>query len=105
VVDRIEGETAVSQLSLRNTKDGIMSLLPVHGVFIAIGVEPKTDYLHGSLPLDEKGCMITNEVMETGVPGILVAGDVRHNSARQAVTAAGDGATAALSVERLVSSL
>lgn len=51
-------------------------------------MEPETGYLHGILPLDEKGCIITNEVMETGILGILAAGDVRHNSARQAITAA-----------------
>ena len=105
VVDRIEGEGTVRQLRLRNTKDGIISLLPADGVFIAVGVEPETGYLQGILPLDEKGRIITNEVMETRIPGILAAGDVRHNSARQAITAAGDGATAALSAERFVSSL
>jgi len=57
------------------------------------------------LPLDKDGYLITNEVMETEILGILAAGDVRHNSARQAITAAGDGATAALSAERFLNSL
>jgi len=55
------------------------------------------------LPLDERGYVITNELMETKVPGIFAAGDIRHNSARQAITAAGDGATAAISAERFLS--
>lgn len=102
VVAEIEGEKAVNQLKVKSTKNGIISLLPVAGVFVAIGLEPNTGYLPGVLPLDEKGYIITNEVMKTGVPGILAAGDVRHNSARQAITAAGDGATAALSAERFL---
>jgi thioredoxin reductase (NADPH) len=104
VVAEIEGDGAVRQLRLKNTKDATISTLPVAGVFIAIGLEPNTDYLRGALPLDEEGHIITNELMETRVPGILAAGDIRRNSARQAITAAGDGATAALSAEKFLSS-
>jgi thioredoxin reductase (NADPH) len=102
VVAEVEGDGAVRQLRLKNTKDATISTLPVAGVFIAIGLEPNSDYLWGALPLGEEGHIITNELMETGVPGILAAGDIRHNSARQAITAAGDGATAALSAERFL---
>jgi thioredoxin reductase (NADPH) len=55
------------------------------------------------LPLDEEGYIITNELMETKIPGIFAAGDVRHNSARQAITAAGDGATAAMAAAGFLS--
>lgn len=105
MVDRIEGERTVRQLRLRNTKDDMISLLRADGVLISVGAEPETGYLRGILPLDEKGCIITSEVMETGIPGILAAGDVRHNWARHAATGAGDGAIAALSAGRFVSSL
>jgi thioredoxin reductase (NADPH) len=103
VVAEIEGNRAVNQLRLKKTKDDTISTVQVTGVFIAIGLEPSIDYLGGALPLDKGGYIITNELMETGVPGIFAAGDIRHNSARQAITAAGDGATAALSAESFLS--
>ena len=103
VVAQIEGDGIVKQLRLKKTKDATISTLQLEGVFVAAGAEPNTGYLRGVLPLGEGGYIITNELMETEVPGILAAGDVRHNSARQAITAAGDGATAALSAERFLS--
>jgi len=103
LVAQIEGEGVVRQLRLKKTKDVTIATLPVAGVFVAIGLEPNTSYLKRVLPLDKGGYLITNEVMETEIPGVLAAGDVRHNSARQAITAAGDGATAALSAERFLS--
>jgi thioredoxin reductase (NADPH) len=69
-------------------------------VFISIGFEPATELVKGILSLDEIGHIMTNEKMETSVPGILAAGDIRHNSARQAITAAGDGATAAINAQK-----
>ena len=62
-------------------------------------------YLRDILPLDEQGCIITNELMETKLPGIFAAGDIRHNSIRQVIAAAGDGAVAAVAAERFLSSL
>jgi thioredoxin reductase (NADPH) len=103
VVTQIEGDGLTRQVGLKNTKDGKISVLEVAGIFVAIGSEPNSAQWQGLLPLDEAGCIITNEVMETKAPGIFAAGDVRHNSARQAVTAAGDGATAAMSAERFLS--
>lgn len=103
IVTQIEGDGTVNQLRLKSTKDDTISVLPVAGVFIAIGLEPNTSYLQGIVPLDKEGYIITNEVMETGISGIFAAGDVRHNSARQAITASGDGAAAAVSAERFLS--
>jgi thioredoxin reductase (NADPH) len=102
VVAEVEGKVTVEQLRLKNTKNATISTLPISGVFVAVGLDPDTGYLQGILPLDKEGYVITNELMETGVPGILAAGDVRHNSIRQAITAAGDGATAAVSAERFL---
>ena len=96
IVESIQGNDFVERAGLRNVKTGEQSTLDVAGVFVSIGLRPDTDYLKDILPLDEIGHIITNEKMETSVPGILAAGDVRHNSARQAITAAGDGATAAV---------
>ena len=102
VVEEIEGKDAVRRIRLRQVKSGEKSALGISGVFISIGLKPDTDYLRGVLPLDDNGYIITNNRMETEIPGILAAGDIRHNSARQAITAAGDGATAAIYAERFI---
>jgi len=103
VVEAVEGEDVVKRLSLRQVITGKKSTLDVAGVFIATGLKPSTDYLKGVLPLDEAGYIITNDKMETEIPGIFAAGDIRLNSARQAITAAGDGATAAIFAEKFIS--
>jgi thioredoxin reductase (NADPH) len=103
VVTQIEGDGIVKQLMLKSTKNAKISISEVAGVFVAIGLEPNSAQWRGLLPLDERGYIITNELMETKIPGIFAAGDVRHNSARQAITAAGDGATAAMSAARFLS--
>ena len=99
-VTGIEGAENVERIKLLNVKTGLTSVKEVSGVFIAVGTSPDTAYLRGIVPLDESAYIITNEKMETPVPGILAAGDIRHNSARQAITAAGDGATAAIYAQK-----
>jgi len=103
VVTQIEGDGVLRQVSLKNTGDARISVLEVTGVFVAIGSEPNSAVWRGLLSLDEGGYIITNELMETKVPGVFAAGDVRHNSARQAISAAGDGATASISAQRFLS--
>ena len=104
VVEEIQGEAAVERVSLRNTVSGEASTLDLSAVFIFIGLHPNTDYLQGYLKMDEGGHIFVNEWMETEVPGLFAAGDVRVNSARQLVTAAGDGATAAIRADHYISS-
>jgi thioredoxin reductase (NADPH) len=103
VVTQIEGDAVVGRLTLKNTRNDKISTLDLAGVFVAIGSKPNSAQWRGLLPLDEEGYIITNELMETKIPGVFAAGDVRHNSARQAITAAGDGATAAISAARFLS--
>jgi thioredoxin reductase (NADPH) len=74
-------------------------------VFIAVGLRPNTGYLKGLLALDEGGFITVNNQMETEVPGVFAAGDIRAGSIRQVVSAAGDGATAAIAAERFLSSV
>ena len=105
VVTEVKGKEKLTDLVLKNTKNDTISLLAVDGVFVAIGLVPNTEYLRGVLPLDEGGYIITTELMETTVPGIFAAGDIRHNSVKQAIVAAGNGAVAALSAERFIDSL
>ncbi|MFH0942444.1 MAG: thioredoxin-disulfide reductase [Chloroflexota bacterium] len=99
-VSAIEGNDFVERLKLRNLESGETSTLKVNGVFIAVGFKPSTDFLKTVLPLDSAGYIVTNEKMETEVPGIFAAGDVRSNSIRQVIAAAGDGATAAIYAEK-----
>ena len=104
VVTEILGEEAVTGVRLRNRETGEDSSLDVAAVFIFIGQHPNTDFLGGLVPIDEGGHAVVNEWMETELPGLYVAGDARRNSARQVVSSAGDGATAAIAAEHYLSS-
>jgi len=102
VVEAIEGKDVVKKLRLRNVITGEKSVLDIVGTFVSIGFKPNTDCFKGVLPLDAGGYIITNEKMETEIPGIFAAGDIRSNSIRQVIAAAGDGATAAIYAERFI---
>jgi len=102
VVEEILGPDKVQRLVVRNVKTGEVTTLDVSGVFIYVGLHPETDYLKGVLPLDEEGRIPTNQRMETEIPGVFAAGDIRSNSPRQAITAAGEGATAAIAAEKFL---
>ena len=105
VVESIAGDKLVKEIRLRNVKTGKGSGLKVSGVFAAVGLRPNTEYLKALLTLDEGGFISVNGQMETGVPGIFAAGDIRAGSIRQVVSAVGDGASAAIAAERFLSSL
>ena len=102
VVEAIEGEKVVKRLRLRNVLNGEKSVLDISGIFVAVGFKPNTDYLKGVLSLDANGAIITNEKMETEVPGIFAAGDIRSSAIRQVIAAAGDGAVAAIYAGRFI---
>lgn len=102
VVTAIDGSQAVEQLRLQNVKSGETSTLDVTGVFIFIGLSPNTSILEGLVKMDEGKHVYVNDWMETEVAGLFAAGDVRVNSARQVVTAAGDGATAAIRADHYI---
>ena len=102
VVEAIEGEGVVKRLRLRNVLNGEKSVLDISGIFVAVGFKPNTDYLKGVLSLDANGAIITNEKMETEVPGIFAAGDIRSSAIRQVIAAAGDGAVAAIYAGRFI---
>jgi thioredoxin reductase (NADPH) len=102
VVDEIAGETFVDRVKVHNVKTGKESVLEVSGVFMAVGFKPNTAFLKGVVDLDDIGTVITGSGMETSVPGIFAVGDVRSNSIRQVVAAAGDGAVAAINAEKYI---
>jgi thioredoxin reductase (NADPH) len=103
VVNEITGDTFVARLKVRNVKTDKLSDLDVSGVFMAVGFKPNTEYLKGVLELDSIGSIVTGTNMETSVPGVFAAGDIRSNSIRQVIAAAGDGAVAAVNAERYIS--
>ena len=93
VDDKVDG-VAITRKST-SKKDKIL----VDGVFVFIGLLPNTDFLQDSeVELDESGFVLANTRLETSVPGVFVAGDVRSDSVKQVVSAAGDGAVVALSI-------
>ncbi|MDH7602161.1 MAG: thioredoxin-disulfide reductase [Armatimonadota bacterium] len=105
VVKHIRGTGSVDHLVTENVVTGEQSELPVDGVFILIGNEPNTKMLKGQIALDEAGYVITDENMQTNVPGVFAAGDVRRKALRQIVTACADGAIAATAAEKYIESL
>jgi len=105
VVTEVLGEEAVTGIRLRNVVTGEESALPVAAIFIFIGLHPNSDYLKGLLRMDEAGHIYVNDWMETEVPGIFAAGDIRVNSSRQVVSAAGDGATAAIKADHYITDI
>ncbi len=99
-VAAILGKDKVEAIELATAKK--KETLKVDGVLVHIGLEPNTGYLEGIVPLDEQGQVIVNENMQTEVPYIFAAGDIRSGSPRQVAAAAGDGAIAAIRTERLL---
>lgn len=104
VVD-IEGDVKVERIVIENTQDGTRRTIPVDGVFMLIGTVPNTDYFRGVIDLDPAGYIITDEGMRTSVPGVFAAGDCRRKMLRQMVTAASDGAIAAVAAEEHIQSM
>ncbi|MFM2105987.1 MAG: hypothetical protein RL338_1019 [Chloroflexota bacterium] len=99
-VEEVLGDEQVTGLRLRNGRTGAEETLPVQGLFIAIGHRPNTDAFVGWLPVDGKGYLTVDEHTMSTVPGVFIAGDVHDHRYRQAVTAAGEGARAAIDAER-----
>ena len=100
VVKGIGGRDAVEHIVLQNVITQEETTMPVDGVFILIGLDPNTKMLQGIIDLDEQGYILTDENMQTNIPGVYAAGDVRHKLLRQIVTACADGAIAATAAER-----
>ena len=97
-LQEIVGDSTVSSVRLR--QNGETRTQDVSGVFVFIGLEPNTTFLRGVLELDSTGHVLVDEHLQTSLPGVFAAGDIRHASSRQLVAAAGDGASAAVAAAR-----
>jgi thioredoxin reductase (NADPH) len=102
VIDEIGGGQTVEWMKVRSLKDDIVQQMPVDGVFIFIGFTPNSRLFAEHLDHDEQGFLVTNDRMETRVPGLYAAGDVRTQLARQITTAVGDATTAAVAAEQFI---
>jgi thioredoxin reductase (NADPH) len=101
-VEAITGNDKVQAIECVGTDNRQKEIINVDGVLVQIGLDPNTEYLEGIIPLDEQGFVIVNEKMESEVPCVFAAGDIRSGSPRQVVSAVGDGAIAAISAQRLL---
>lgn len=102
MVHEFRGGERLETVVLRNVKTGELVSVPVDGCFLFIGYLPQTDIFKGVLDMDDRGYLITNEDMETNVPGVFACGDVRVKTLRQVATAVGDGAIAGFMAERYI---
>lgn len=100
VVEKINGNGIVENISVYNKKKEERSDLLVNGIFIAVGTEPVTEMFEGQVGMNETGYILAGEDCRTDCEGVFAAGDVREKQLRQIVTAAADGANAITSVER-----
>lgn len=101
-VEKIVGEDKLEKIVVKNLVDGSFKELEVDGLFIAIGRKPDTEMVFEKLNLDKNGYIITDEKMQTSVPGVYACGDVRAKQLRQIVTAVNDGAIASVNANEYI---
>ncbi|OGO30321.1 MAG: hypothetical protein A2Z29_09650 [Chloroflexi bacterium RBG_16_56_11] len=100
--EAITGDDQVEGIEFTDVKNGEKGTLKSDGVLVHVGLDPNTDYLEGVVPLDGQRQIKVNTFMETEVPGIFAAGDIRSGSSRQVSTAVGDGATAGMAAQKFL---
>jgi len=109
-IDEIKGDGIVEEMILKDTKTGEKTTIKApeefgtFGIFVFIGYVPNTDVFKGEIELNEKGYIETCQNLKTCKPGIFAAGDIREKSLRQVITAAADGAIAAIQAEKHIMS-
>ena len=102
VVERIQGQDAVTELLLKNIKTGKSSTLPIDGIFVFIGHYPNVDLVKDQLDLQEGNTIKTDRRTRTNLEGVYACGDVQDSIYRQAITSAGSGCQSAMEVEKYI---
>jgi thioredoxin reductase (NADPH) len=102
-IKEIKGDSDVKSIVLKNLKTGEVSEQETNGVFVYIGFHPINEFMIGAVDLDAAGHVLTDIQMNTSIPGVFAAGDVRAFSERQLANAVGDGVGAALAAYRYIS--
>ncbi len=97
------GEKNVEGLEIMDLKTSVPRVLPVSGVFVAVGITPQSALVKGVVAMNEGGSILTDELMKTNIPGVYAAGDIRNTPLRQVITACSDGAIAATSALEFIS--
>ncbi len=105
VVTGVEGLFGVEGVRVKNLKTNAEKTIKANGCFIWVGILPNTSFLSGSVKTDEFGFIKSDEKMQTSVPGVFAAGDVRDTPLRQIATAVGDAAIAAVCAEHYIENL
>ena len=100
VLAEIMGDESLTSVRAQNVASGEESVVPVDGLFVSIGNRPRSDFLPPQVERDETGLIFTNRYLETSVPGLFAAGDVRRDAYRQITFAVGDGTLAYSSIMR-----
>ena len=103
IIDEVLGENTVSGVRVTNTATGEQGARELSGLFVYVGLAPNANVAGGLLDTDGSGHIPVNVSMETAVPGVYAVGDIRQHSSSQLVSAAGDGATAAIAAYRYIS--
>jgi thioredoxin reductase (NADPH) len=104
-VAQLHGEAKLSGITIRDRKTGATEDLHPKGVFVFIGLQPNTGWLPPEIERDKTGFIVTKGNLETSIPGVFAAGDVRLGSTKQAASATGEGATAALMVREYLKTM
>lgn len=108
VIKEVKGDGLIESMTLENVKDGTMTEIKADpndgtfGIFLFIGYKPATEIYKGKLDMNDLGYIKTCENMKTNIDGVFAAGDIREKSLRQVVTAAADGAIAAVQAEKYI---
>jgi thioredoxin reductase (NADPH) len=105
ITTSINGNKAVTSITAKERQTNEERTIDVQGVFVYIGFIANTNFLQGVVNLDSAGCIVTNDDMQTSVPGIYAAGDVRSKKIRQITNACGEGTIAALAARDYIKEL
>ena len=108
VVDEVGGDEIMQYMIVKNVKTGETKKIEadpddgIFGLFGFIGYNANSELFKGVIDMDEAGNILTDENMHTNIPGVFAAGDIRKKSLKQVVTAAADGAIAAMQAEKFI---